>query len=119
MNNHKLGRINEDVRREMTDILRSVKDPRVKDSFLTVVRVEVTNDLSLAKVYVSSVEGKENTESVVKGLKSAAGYVRSQLSSRLKLRKTPEIKFIADNSSEYSIGIDELLRKVQSDAENS
>lgn len=119
MNNHKINRINEDILREMTNILRTVKDPRVKDSILTVVRVEVTNDLSLAKVYVSSVEGKENTDNVIKGLKSASGYVRSRLSSSLKLRKTPEIKFIADNSSEYSIGIDELLRKVQSDAENS
>ena len=76
MPGHKLGRITEDVKRELSAILREVKDPRVKDCFLSIVRVEVTNDLSYCTVYVSTMEGLERTKTAVTGLKSAAGYIR-------------------------------------------
>ena len=99
MSGYRLSRINEDMRRELTQVLRTVKDPRVS-GMLTVLRVEVTNDFSLAKVYISSMDGEEAAKRAVEGMKSAAGYVRSQLAGRMKLRKMPELKFIADNSTE-------------------
>ena len=111
MGNHKIDRINEDIRRDMTDILRSVKDYRVQ-GLITVIRVETTSDLSVAKVYVSSMESEENTRLAVEGLKSASGYIRSQLSRRLGLRKVPELRFIADHSAEYSITVEKMLREV-------
>ena len=76
MPSYKLGRTTEDIRREVSAILRELKDPRVSNCMLSVVRVEVTNDLSYCTVYVSAMEGMEAAENAVKGLKSAAGYVR-------------------------------------------
>ena len=86
MANHKLGRTTEDIRRELTDIFRTLKDPRVTSCFLSIVRVEVTNDLSYCTVYVSALEGMDKAKGAVKGLKSAAGYIRRELGHRLRLR---------------------------------
>ena len=90
MPSHKLGRTTEDIRREISAILRELKDPRVSGVMLSVVRVEVTNDLSYCTVYVSAMEGMDAAENAVKGLKSAAGFVRRELGARLKLRHVPE-----------------------------
>ena len=79
MPSYKLGRTTEDIRREVSAILRELKDPRVSGCMLSVVRVEVTNDLSYCTVYVSAMEGMETAENAVKGLKSAAGYVRQRI----------------------------------------
>ena len=95
MPSYKLGRTTEDIRREVSAILRELKDPRVSGCMLSVVRVEVTNDLSYCTVYVSAMEGMETAENAVKGLKSAAGYVRRELGNRLKLRHVPEMIFKA------------------------
>lgn len=100
----KNGRITSDIHRELAALIRELKDPRI--SHLTsIVKVDVSGDLSYAKVYVSAVEGKEATLETVKGLKSAAGYIRRELGNRIKLRKTPELKFIADDSIERSANI--------------
>lgn len=107
--NKRIQRINEDVKREISAILREVKDPRVKDCFLSVVRVEVTNDLSYCNVLVSTMEGMEKTKSAVEGLKSAAGYVRRELGNRLKLRHTPQMVFKATDAIEYGSNISKLL----------
>ena len=104
MPSFRINRINEDVKRELADILRSVKDPRVPE-LLSIVKVNVTGDLSYAKVYVSALEGMEASKQAVKGLKSAAGYIRHELGSRLNLRKTPELIFVADNSIEHGMNI--------------
>ncbi len=109
MPGHKLGRITEDVRRELTAILRELKDPRVRDCLLSVVRVEVTNDLSYCTAYVSTVEGLERSKEAVGGLKSAAGYIRRELGHRLKLRHVPELVFKATDSIEYGAGISKML----------
>ena len=98
MPSYKLGRTTEDIRREVSAILRELKDPRVSGCMLSVVRVEVTNDLSYCTVYVSAMEGMETAENAVKGLKSAAGYVRRELGNRLKLRHVPEMIFKATDS---------------------
>lgn len=109
MPSNRIGRINEDVKREISFILREVKDPRVKDCFLSVIRVEVTNDLSYCTVMVSTMEGLERTKSAVKGLESAAGFIRRELGSRLKLRHTPQILFKATDAIEYGASINRIL----------
>ena len=75
MASHRIDRITEDIKRELTAILRELKDPRVQDTLLSVVRVEVSNDLSYCKVYVSSMDGMEHAKRAVEGLKSAAGLM--------------------------------------------
>ena len=113
MPSYKLGRTTEDIRREVSAILRELKDPRVSGCMLSVVRVEVTNDLSYCTVYVSAMEGMETAENAVKGLKSAAGYVRRELGNRLKLRHVPEMIFKATDSIEYSANISRILHDLE------
>ncbi len=93
----KNSRMAEDIHRELTDIFRQVKDPRVSQ-MISIVRVELAGDGSHCKVYVSSLKGMEDTKQSVKGLKSAAGFIRRELFARLKMRKSPELVFIADDS---------------------
>ena len=108
-----MGRVTEDVNRELTAILREVKDPRVKDCFLSIVRVEVTNDLSFCTVYVSTMEGMERTKAAVTGLRSASGYMRHELGRRLPLRHVPELIFKATDSIEYGANISRLLNDLE------
>ena len=115
MPSHRSGRINEDVKRELTDILRTVKDPRVS-GMLTIVRAEVSNDLSYATVRISAMEGIEQARQSVKGLKAASGYIRRELGQRLKLRKVPELRFVADDSIEHSASIARILHDLEDTA---
>ena len=107
MANFKNSRMAEDIKREMTAILRELKDPRI-DKMLTVVRA----DLSVCKIYVSSFQGIEKTKESVKGLTSASGFIRRELFHRLKMRKSPELTFIADNSIERSAEISRKLNEL-------
>lgn len=109
MAKHRIGRTNEDVKRELTHIFRELKDPRVADCLLSIVRVEVTNDLSYCTVYVSTMEGMDKTNQAVEGLKSAAGFVRRELGSRLSLRHTPQLLFKGTNAIEYGASISKML----------
>ena len=93
----KHGRITSDIQLAMSELLREVKDPRVSP-LIGVVKVDVSGDLSYATIYVSAIDGYDATVNSVKGLKSAAGYLRRELGSRLRLRKVPELRFIADDS---------------------
>ena len=106
MPGYRMDRLTEDIKREVIDILRDVKDPRIT-GLVSVVRVEVSSDLSYAKVFVSDIGGDVNQ--TLKGLNNASGYVRSSLASRLTIRKTPQIKFIGDDSIEQSARISKLL----------
>ncbi|MBE6827319.1 MAG: 30S ribosome-binding factor RbfA [Ruminococcaceae bacterium] len=115
MAGYKADRTSEDIKREIIAVMRELKDPRVKDKILTVVRVEVTHDLSYAKVYVSAMDGIDSAKEAVKGLVSATGKIRHEVGTRLRLRKTPELKFIADDSVEHSI---ELFKKIEKAAGN-
>ena len=108
MANFKNNRLAEDIKREMTAILRELKDPRI-DPMLTVVRADLSGDMSYCKIYVSSFEGKEKAEESVKGLKNAGGFIRRELFHRLKMRKSPELKFIADDSIARSAEINRKL----------
>ena len=110
MPSFKNDRMSEDIHRELTAIIRQLKDPRIS-SLLSVVRVELAGDGSHCKVFVSSLMGEEDTIRSVKGLRSASGFVRRELFSRLKMRKSPEVQFIADNSIAKGA---EITRKLQS-----
>lgn len=112
MPSHKIERATEDIKRELTAIFRELKDPRVNKAFLSIVRVEVTNDLSYCTVYVSAIEGIERAKEAVKGLKSASGYIRRELGHRLKLRHVPELIFNATDSIEYSANISRILNSL-------
>ena len=111
MPNYKNARHGEDIHRELTAIFRSLKDPRI-DPMLSIVRTELSRDGSSCKVYVSSLEGLQRAEESVKGLKSAAGFIRREVGLRLAMRHTPELHFIADNSIEYGVHISRLLREI-------
>ena len=113
MPNYRMDRTGEDIMRELTAILRTVKDPRVSGTLLSIVRVEVTRDLSYATVYVSSMDGLEAAKEAVKGLKSAAGYMRRELGYALNLRHTPELRFVADDSIAYSANIAATINRIK------
>ena len=109
MAGHRMGRTTEDIKRELTAILREMKDPRVSDAMVSVVRVDVTNDLSYCSVYISSMYGMDKSKEAAKALKNAAGYIRKELGSRLKLRHVPAPLFYATDSIEYSANINKML----------
>lgn len=109
MAGHKINRSAEDIKREIIAIIRELKDPRLTQSMLTVVRVDITSDLSYAKVFVSSMQGIGAAGSAVKVLNGAVGLFRREIGVRLRLKKAPEIKFIPDDSVERGI---ELFKKL-------
>ena len=104
----KHGRITSDIQMAMSELLREVKDPRVSP-LIGVVKVDVSGDLSYATIYVSAIEGFDATVNSVKGLKSASGYLRRELGSRLRLRKVPELRFVADDSIAHSANISKII----------
>lgn len=101
-----------DLQRIISGMIPELKDPRMKGQMLTVVRCEVTRDRSSARVYISSVEGMERAKEAVKGLESASGLIRREVSSLLHLRKAPELRFIPDDSTEYSARISKILKEL-------
>ena len=109
----KLGRTSEDIRRELMDILRNMKDPRISGGMLSIVRIELTNDISHCKVYVSSLGGMEKAKEAVKVLGKASGFIRHELTTRLEIRKVPELHFIPDDSIEYSAEIQKILLDIE------
>ncbi len=109
MPSFKIVRAQEDILRELTAILREeLKDPRLSPA-LTVVRAELAGDMGHCKVYISSLKGMEDARTACRVLESAGGYIRSELFSRLKLRKSPQLHFIADDSIAYAADISEKL----------
>lgn len=108
MASNRIGRINEEIQRELASLIPNVKDPRVT-GMISVTAVETTPDLRFAKIYVSMLD-KSSASEVVKGLKSAAGYLRRELGSALNLRHTPQLMFEEDHSIDKGAHILELLR---------
>lgn len=107
---YKQNRTAEDIKRELTLLIGSLKDPRVSGAMLTVVRTEVAHDLSFCKVYISSLNGITAASEAVKVLeKSAKGHLRTELGKKLTIRKVPELRFIPDDSVEQSINLFRLL----------
>ena len=109
MASNRIGRINEEIQREMADLLRTVKDPRLQGGLVTITHVDTTSDLRYAKIYISALN-KEQEADVMKGLKSASGYLRRELGAALRLRYTPELQFLADDSIQQGAHILEMLR---------
>ena len=109
MPSNRIGRINEEIQRELADQLRHLKDPRVSSGMVSVTRVDTTGDLRYARVYVSALD-KSREKEILKGLKSASGFLRRELGRALQLRYTPELQFIADDSIQYGAHILEVLR---------
>ncbi len=109
MASNRIGRINDDIQRVLSDRLRSVKDPRVSgQGMITVTRVETTGDLRYAKVWLS-VFGLQDEKEFKKGLKSASGWLRREIGSTLTLAYTPELVFEIDHSIEYGAKINGIL----------
>lgn len=118
MAKYRRDRINDEMRRELMEILRRVKDPRVGDAFLSVTAVDCTADLKYAKIYYSTLRGEE--KEIANGLKAASGFIRRELANRLNLRMTPELTFIRDTSIHYGAHIASILNKLDiSDEEES
>ncbi len=107
MANNRIGRINEEIQRELSNLIRSLKDPRVH-GLVSITAVEATPDLRYAKIHVSVLDRGDITE-VLKGLKSAAGYLRRELGHALSLRYTPELMFVRDDSIDQGTHILKLL----------
>ena len=112
MAGYRINRITSDIKLCLSELLRGVKDPRVS-RLLSIVKVDVSGDLSYATVYVSAIEGFETTVNSVKALKGAAGYLRRELGARLSLRKVPELRFVADDSIEHSANISRILESLE------
>ncbi len=108
MASNRIGRINEDIQRELSALIRTVKDPRVT-GLISVTAVDTTPDLKYAKVYISALD-KSTSKDVMRGLKSASGYLRRELGHALDLRSVPELEFIQDDSIDKGARILELLR---------
>ncbi len=112
MASHRIDRTTEDIKRELTAILRELKDPRIKNSMISIVRVEVSRDLSFCKAYISAMEGLTAAKEAVKGLTSAGGYIRREIGLRLRLRHVPAMQFEATDSIEYSANISRMLSEL-------
>ncbi|MDD3429730.1 MAG: 30S ribosome-binding factor RbfA [Oscillospiraceae bacterium] len=108
MANNNMARLNQDMKREIIDIISHMKDPRVQ-GFLTVTRVEVTPDLSNAKVYISVLGKEDGTKEAVTALNRASGHVRSEVAKRMHIRKSPEFLFIEDDGAAYADRINRVI----------
>ena len=112
MASNRINRINEEIQKELSSLLRTVKDPRVQDTMISITRVETTPDLRYTKVYVSFLQ-EDRVKDAMAGLKSAAGYLRRQLGSNLKLRYAPEIVWSLDDSITYGAKMLKLINSLE------
>ena len=113
MASNRIGRINEEIQRELSEQLRRLKDPRVSQTgMVSVTRVDTTGDLRYARVYISVLD-KSQEKDVLKGLKSAAGFLRRELGRTLQLRYTPELQVLPDDSIQHGAHILEMLRDIE------
>ena len=111
MASNRIGRINEEIQKELASLIRNLKDPRVQDTMISITHVETTPDLRWAKVYVSFLQ-EERAKDAMAGLKSAGGYLRRELGSALNLRYTPELNWALDDSITYGAKMLELINSL-------
>lgn len=111
MAKYRQGRINEEIQKEMTSILRKVKDPRISEAFISVTAADCTADLKYAKIYYSALTG--DPKEIAKGLKAATGFIRRELARSLNLRITPELTFYNDSSISYGAHIASILEGLE------
>ncbi|NLT58241.1 MAG: 30S ribosome-binding factor RbfA [Clostridiales bacterium] len=112
MAKHRTDRINEEVLRELSEIIRALKDPRIP-VMTSVVKVTVTPDLKFAKAYVSVMGDPAAQEDCLKGLRSAGGFIRREIGRRVNLRNTPEFQFVLDDSVAYGARIAQVLQTLE------
>ena len=112
MSSNRINRTNEEIQKELSALLRTVKDPRVQDTMISITRVETTPDLRYTKVYVSFLQ-EERVKDAMAGLKSAAGYLRRQLGHNLQLRYSPEIVWSEDDSITYGARMLKLINSLE------
>jgi ribosome-binding factor A len=113
MANYRNNRINEEVRKELSDVIRNdLKDPRI-NAMVSITSVDVTKDLRYAKVYVSIFGNEEEKKSTLAALKSSSGFLRRELGDRINLRYTPQVLIELDESIEHGMHIDQLLHKIK------
>ncbi len=111
-NSNRMIRINDEIKKELSEILRAdMKDPRI-GVITSVIKVDTTNDLMYCKVYVSVLGDDKKKAEVMEVLKNASGYIRSLIANRINLRITPEFRFIPDDSLEYSFKIDKIIKDI-------
>ena len=111
MASNRIGRINEEIQKELSSAIRNLKDPRVQNTMISITHVEATPDLRYAKIYVSFLEENKAADAL-KGLKSASGYLRRELSSALQLRYTPELVWALDDSITYGAKMLKLINSL-------
>ena len=114
MASNRIGRINEEIQKELSSLIRNLKDPRVQDTMISITHVETTPDLRYAKVYVSFLQ-EERAADALKGLKSAGGYLRRELGRALQLRYTPELVWALDDSITYGAKMLKLINSLEVD----
>ena len=111
MASNRINRINEEIQKELSSLIRSLKDPRIQNTMISITRVETTPDLRYTKVYVSFLQ-EDRAADALKGLQSAAGYLRRELGSSLNLRYTPQIMWALDDSITYGAKMLELINSL-------
>lgn len=109
---NRIDRISEEVKRELSMIIRELKDPRLSKAVVSVVNVNVTKDLKFAKAYISVLGNEDIQKGAMDALKSASGFIRKEVGHRVNLRNTPEFTFVLDNSIEYGAHINEVLKNL-------
>ena len=112
MASNRIGRINEEIQKELSSLIRNLKDPRVQNTMISITRVETTPDLRYAKIYVSFLQ-EDKAADALKGLKSAGGYLRRELGRTLQLRYTPELMWALDDSITYGAKMLELINSLE------
>ena len=112
MASNRIGRINEEIQKELASLIRNLKDPRVQDTMISITHVETTPDLRWAKVYVSFLQ-EERAKDALAGLKSAGGYLRRELGRALNLRYTPELNWALDDSITYGAKMMKLINSLE------
>lgn len=112
MSNFKINRISEDIKRNLVGIISELKDPRINKSIISILRIDLTNDLSYATIYITSLDGINVAKEAVEGLTNAKGFIKRELSKNLEIRKMPELIFKASDSIEYSSYINETLKEL-------
>ena len=112
MASNRIGRINEEIQKELASLIPNLKDPRVQDTMISITHVETTPDLRYAKVYVSFLQ-EDKAEGALKGLKSAGGWLRRELGRALQLRYTPELVWALDDSITYGAKMLKLINSLE------
>lgn len=106
------GRMAQDMKRELIEIIGQMKDPRITGGLLTVTRLDVTPDLDVAKAHISVMGREGGVEPVLKALNRASGHVRTEVSRRMHIRKAPKFVFVADDGAAYAAHINQLLKQL-------